>query len=292
MNPDPERRLGLVHAVLAYGLWGTFPLFWRMLAHVAPLEQFAHRVLWAAVFFLGLQAAQGDLRAWRKVAEPRAAIALAVGATLLGANWYLYIVAVASQRVVEASLGYYLNPLVNVVLGMVFLGERHGRVQLAAFGFAAAGVAVLGWGLGTVPWVALGLALLFGLYGLVRKTSGVAPLVGSAVECSLMAVVGAVAILRAEATGTGWMLSGDLRTIALLVLTGPVTGIPILAFASAARKLPLATLGFVQYLSPTMQLVIAVLWLGEPFGASRATAFAFIWAGVALYAWGVSRGRS
>lgn len=285
-----EHRRGLLHALLAYGLWGTFPLFWRLLNHVPPLEQFAHRVSWAAGFLVLLLAARGDLGALRAVCTPRQLATLALGAFLLGANWYLYIVAVATERVVEASLGYYLNPLVNVALGTLVLGERLKRTQLAAIACAAVGVAVLTWRVGAVPWIAIALALLFGLYGLVRKTSGIAPLVGSTVETSIMAAFGLVAIAGTVLDGSSSFGTGDGLTTTLLALTGPITAIPILAFASAARLLPLSTLGFVQYLSPTMQLLIAVVVLGEPFGTARAVAFGFIWAGVGLYALASRRG--
>ncbi len=295
MSPASDaatHRQGLIHAVLAYGLWGTFPLFWRLLNHVPPLEQFAHRVMWAGVFFALLASVRGELPAVRQAArDPRAMRMLVLGALLLGANWYVYILAVATNRVLEASLGYYLNPLLNVLLGAWFLGERLKPAQTLAVVLAGCGVAVLTWRVGTVPWIALALAGLFAGYGFVRKISGVGALVGSTVETAMMAAAGLVAITTFEVRGTGTLESADGWTWFLLVATGPVTALPILGFASAARKLPLSTLGFVQYLSPTIQLAIAVLAFGELFDAPRQVAFAFIWAGVALYAGSSVRGR-
>lgn len=287
---DDERGKGLLHAVVAYGLWGTFPLFWRLLGHVPAMEQFAHRILWSGMFFALLVLLRGEGRQVGDALRRRSTWGpLLAGAFLLGSNWYVYILAVATNRVLEASLGYYLNPLLNVILGAWLLRERLGRAQQVAVVCAACGVGLLTWRQGAVPWIALLLAGLFAGYGFVRKTSGLGALVGSAVESTVLGTAGLLAVVGWEVSGTGGFLAADTGTVLLLLLTGPITALPILGFASAARRLPLSTLGFVQYLSPTLQLVLAVTVLGEPFDATRGVAFGLIWLGVAIFAVGSVR---
>lgn len=286
MTSSPSgARGGVGLALLAYGAWGVFPVYWRQLRHVPPLEVLAHRVLWSCLLVGALLLASrrfGDATAAMR--DRRSRRALLASTALIAVNWFLFIWAVASGRILEASLGYYVNPLVNVALGRVALGERLSRAAMVAVTLAAIGVVVIAAGTGAVPWVSLVFAATFGLYGLCRKVAPVGPLVGLAVETGLTAPVALVAIGVLGLRGDAVAPSADLRTWAFLVGSGAATAVPLLAFAAAARRLRYATLGIVQYVAPTLQLGCAVVLYGERFTRSHAIAFAFIWTAVALYA--------
>lgn len=257
---------GIAFALGAYLCWGLFPLYWKPLAAVS------------ALLLAGLLVALGThrvvLRAFR---EPRVLALFAASSLCLSINWLAYIWAVNHDRVVEASLGYYINPLMNVALGALFLHERLSRVQKAAIALAAAGVAWLSFGVGQVPWIALLLATTFALYGLLRKTAKLASLEGLALETFLLAPWALAG--RGEAA----ILDSPPATVALLVGAGVVTTVPLLFFAGAARRLKLATLGVIQYLSPTIQFLIGVWLYHEPLGAARLAGFALIWGALLLY---------
>jgi chloramphenicol-sensitive protein RarD len=286
-----QRLGGFGYALAAYAAWGVFPLYFRALKRVPPLEILAHRVLWSALLLAGVVAAQrrgGEYRAAFRSARSVGVYALST--TLVTCNWLLYIWGVATGRVLEASLGYFITPLVNVVLGVAFLGERLRRRQAAAVALAAAGVLVLVVRSGVVPWLALGLAVSFGGYGLVRKKAALDPVVGLLVETSLVAPLGAALILGRAAAGTGQLGGGALVT-GLLLLSGVVTSLPLIWFAHGVRRLPLSTMGLLQYLSPTLQFLCAVLLFGERFTAAHALAFGCIWAALALYSADAVSGR-
>lgn len=284
-HDDADRtRAGLGLALGAYGLWGVFPLFWRLLAHVPGLEQALQRICWVTVVYLGVAAVAGKLGQVREALTDRPTRrALAGSAALVAVNWFVFIYAVETERVLHASLGYYLNPLVSVLLGLLVLGERLRPAQWVAVGLAAAGVVVMGLRADAFPWISLVLAAAFGLYGLVRKTASAEAIAGSTVEGLLLLPFCLAGVLWLEGSGQGHFLF-DGRTTVLLLLTGPVTAVPMLCFAGAARRLPLTTLGFIQYLAPTMQFLVAVFLFGEAFTPAHMVAFGLIWTGVGLFA--------
>ena len=275
---------GPLAAALAYILWGLFPLYIKLVAHVPVLEIVLHRSLWALVFVLALLALRRQF-GWLApvLRQPRTLAIFGLSALLLGGNWLLYVWAVNNGRVLDASLGYFINPLVNVLLGFVVLHERPRPLQWAAVALAAGGVLWLAVGAGHVPWVSLLLAASFGFYGLLRKTAPLGAIEGLALETLLLGPLAAAALLWLGASGQGHFLQGDGRTDVLLLAAGPATAIPLLLFAYGARRVTLATLGLLQYLGPSIQFVLAVFLYHEPLGASRGVGFALIWAALALY---------
>jgi chloramphenicol-sensitive protein RarD len=279
-----SRSRGLASALLAYLLWGFFPIYFKALADVPAFEVLAHRILWSVVL---LSVAAPLLGRWSTAVHalgPGKRLAILGGALLIAANWVAYIWAVQAGRVLEASVGYFVNPLVSVLLGVAFMRERLRRRQLQAVALAALGVLALVIRLRTLPWLPLGLALTFGLYGLVRKRAGVDPVGGLLAETLVLAPAAlVVVILRAQA-GVG-AFGGNLGTSALLAAAGPITAIPLILFAMGVKRLPLSTVGILQYLTPTLQFLLAVALYHEPFGSAHAIAFGFIWAALALYTW-------
>jgi len=275
-------RSGLLYGISAYALWGLFPLFFKQLQHVASLEVVLHRMVWSLVFVLLVL---GALRRWSWLRDalrnPRLLATFAASSTLLAANWLTYIWAVNNGHVLDASLGYFILPLVNVALGFVFLHERPRPGQWLAFGIAAAGVLWLALLTGHVPWIALGLALTFGIYGLIRKLAPLGALEGMSLETMLLAPLAAVALLWGHQSGG--MPAHDAHTWLLFVLCGPVTAIPLLLFSAGARRVPLSTMGILQYLTPTILLFLGTLLYDEPFAGPRLAGFALIWTALLLY---------
>jgi len=273
---------GLVSAALAYVLWGLFPLYFHQLARVDAFAIVLHRSLWCFVFVWIVLLAR---RQWRWLAgvarEPRTLARFAASALLLSTNWMLYVWAVNHGQVVEASLGYFINPLVNVMLGTWVLHERPRPLQWLAVGVAAAGVAWLTLTLGRPPWIALGLALSFGVYGLLRKTATLGPLEGLALETTITAPIALVGLL---ALGSGSLFRGLAGAdVGWLLLAGPITAVPLLLFAHGARRVTMATLGTLQYLSPSLQFALGVWLYGEPLAPERLIGFAAIWTALVLY---------
>ena len=282
--PAALDRKGLAYGVAAYSSWGLVPLFWRELRHVQPVEALAHRTVWGLLAFALIGLAFGVFPSVRRaLRDGRSVRVLAATGMLLALNWGVYIYAVTSARVLEASLGYFINPLVSVLLGMMVLGERLRRLQALAMLCALIGVLLLALNAGGLPWIALVLAVSFGLYGLLRKTAPVDAITGSLIETAFMAPLGALYLVLLARQGQGSFAHVDLRTDLLLVSTGVITALPLIWFTSAARRLPLATVGFLQYLSPTGQFLTALLVFHEPFHARDFAAFACIWAGLALF---------
>jgi chloramphenicol-sensitive protein RarD len=271
-------------------MWGLFPLYWKMLAAVPAVEVVAHRTAWGFASVAAWVTLRGRWPDARAVASrPRTLLMLAASAVLIGLNWLLYIWAVIHDHVVEASLGYYINPLVNVLLGVAVLRERLGRAQWIAVALAGAGVAVLTLGYGRFPWIALGLAVSFGLYGLARKTVGADPVVGLLWETAILTPVAIVYLVFLAARGAGEFGGGETTTSALLALGGAVTAVPLVLFALGARALPLSTVGLIQYISPSLQFLLAVLLYHEPFTPAHAVTFGCIWAALALLTWDMRR---
>ncbi|TDR72498.1 EamA family transporter RarD [Paludibacterium purpuratum] len=283
-SKSAESGHGVLYAIGAYLCWGLFPLYWKPLHQVAPLQILCHRLVWSAVFVLILLAVRRQwdwLQPFRR--EPRRLGVFFLSSVMLSSNWLLYIWAVTSGHIVESSLGYFINPLVNVLLGRLVLGERLGRLQKAAVALATAGVLWLTLQLGAVPWVALGLAVTFGLYGLMRKRAPLPSLEGLAMETFLLAPAALLLLVVLEVRGEGSF--GHLPTLqnAMLIGAGAVTAVPLLLFANGARRLKLATLGVIQYISPTLQLLLGVLLYQETFDHTRAIGFVLIWAALLVY---------
>jgi chloramphenicol-sensitive protein RarD len=274
---------GLPAAALAYIIWGLFPLYFHQLAHVGALEVVLHRSVWSLLF---LMAVLGWQRRWRWLAElagqPRLLALSAASALLLACNWLLYIYAVNSGQVLEASLGYFINPLVNVLLGVAVLHERPRLGQWLALGFAMLGVAWLTWTAGRMPWIALALAGSFGLYGLLKKTASLGALEGLTLETLLMAPLALPGLLWLSQHG-GTLASADTNTWLWLLMTGPITAAPLLLFAYGAQRIPMVTLGLLQYLSPSLQFALGVFVFHEPLQAGRLAGFALIWTALLLY---------
>ena len=278
---------GLVYATLAYILWGLFPIYFHALARVGALEIVLHRSVWSFVFVWALLVALRRLQ-WVPgvVRQPRLVAQFVLSAFLLSANWLLYVWAINHGHVVEASLGYFVTPLVNVMLGTWVLKERPRPLQWLAVGVAACGVLWLTLTLGRPPWIALGLAASFGSYGLLRKTASLGALEGLALETAVIAPLAlvALAVLSAPHGGLPGLFAGmDGATIGWLLFAGPLTAIPLLLFAAGARRITLATLGTLQYSSPTIQFLLGVTFFGEPLESRRLVGFVLIWLALGVY---------
>lgn len=282
---EPTRR-GSVLVTLSYAAWGLLPLYWKLLAGVGSLEVLAHRVLWTVAFalaaFLATRRTSGGLLASGVRPGTLLLTHLASG-LLLSANWLIYVYAVSVGRVVEASMGYYINPLLSVLLAVLVLGERLRPAQVAATALALAGVLVVSLGYGKVPWIALGLAVTFAFYGLVKKRARVEALRGLLLETALVLPLAAGYLVLLAAQGGLAFVQGPSGRSVLLAAAGPITAIPLLWFSAGARRIPLARVGFLQYLAPTLQLAVGVLVFRESFTATHAVSFGLIWAGVGLF---------
>ncbi|MCC2658150.1 MAG: rane protein [Panacagrimonas sp.] len=285
-QPTPEEaRRGFVATVGAFIAWGLFPLYWRELQMVAPLQITAHRILWCTVFVVGFlmwKQGFGWLRA--TLSRPRAAPLLLASSLLISVNWVLYIWAVNAGHVVESALGYFINPLVNVLLGVAVLGERLNLRQWVSVALAAFGVAWLTWKLGRLPWIALALAFSFGTYGLIRKIVSVESVPGLGVESLIMFVPALGYLVFCEAMGTGGFGHVGRYEDLLMILAGVVTAMPLIWFAYGARRIPLSLVGIIQYIGPTLQLLTGVFLFGEPFSEVQLIGFGCIWGALALYA--------
>ena len=278
-------RSGIIYAALAFFCWGLFPIYFHALGEVPPLQILAHRMLWSLAFLLILLLLRRDWKWLQVVRQPRVFFSFVLSALLLSANWLVYIWSVMNHHVIEASLGYFINPLVNIVLGYLILKERMRPLQWAAIGVAALGVAWLTWQAGTVPWIALFLALSFGGYGLLRKTAALGPLEGLSFETIVLFPLAAGYVIWLTVHGQNVFINTASDTTRwLLIMAGPLTAIPLLLFATGARKIPLSILGLLQYLSPTLQFLLGVWLFKEAFTADRLVGFVLIWSALALFA--------
>ena len=275
---------GIVEGLAAYTLWGLAPLFWKQLDDVASIDTLGHRIVWTAVLLAVLHSARRGWPAIRAVAaDPRNRLVAALTALLILGNWATYIWAVTDERVVEASLGYFINPLVSVFLGIIVLGERLRRWQWAAVAVAAVGVGWLTIDVGAVPWVALVLAGSFGLYGLLRKTAGFGALDGLTMEVGYLMPLGLGFLIWRAASGDGVMGSSRPSTTVLLILTGAITALPLLLFARAARQVSLTMVGILQYIAPTLQFLIGWLIYDESVDAGRLVGYSIVWLALAIF---------
>lgn len=270
--------------MIAYGLWGLLPLYFRLLHHVDPTEIVAQRIIWSLLLILAVLAARQSIGPFiAALREPKLLLPLGLSALLIAGNWLTYVWAVNQGHVVGASLGYFLNPLVNVALGVLVLKEKLRRPQMMAIGAAALGVAILAASAVTTLWISLTLAFTFAFYGLVRKLTPVAPMTGLGVETALLVPL-ALAYLLWEARHGGIGFGQDAGTSALLILAGAVTTVPLVLFAFAAQRLSMAMLGLLQYLGPTLQFLCGVLIFGETLSTGQMLSFGLIWVGLILFA--------
>ena len=277
-------RSGILLGLGAYTLWGFLPAYFKLLTQVGPFELVAHRILWSLIFLAGL------LTVWKKwatlgaaIRTPRVVAILAATAGLIGINWLVYIWAVVNGHVLEGSLGYYLNPLVNILLGVVLLKERLTRPQTVAVGLAGIGVAILALGAGSGLWISLTLAFSFALYGFLRKVAPVEAVEGLSIETLILTPLAFAWVMILESRGTSGLGMGT-GTVLLLILSGAVTAIPLLLFTAAAKRLPYSTLGFLQYIAPSIQFLLAVLAYGEHLTPSHMLCFGLIWAALFIFA--------
>jgi chloramphenicol-sensitive protein RarD len=286
--PLPPTRIdgrGLVAAATAFFIWGLLPLYLKFLQAVPVLQVTAHRLVWGCLFALIWLALRRELsHVTAALVDPRTRWRLCLSALLISINWITYVWGIANERVVETSLGYFINPLVNVLLGVVVLSERLNRAQWISVAIAASGVSYLTWTAGSPPWIALTLAFSFGLYGLVRKVVRVDALAGFASETLVLLPVGIGYLIWCEIAGGGTFGHGGIDLDLLLMLGGPLTAIPLVLFAVGARRIPYSTVGLLQYIGPTIQLVLAVFVFHEPFTQQRAIGFSLIWTALAIYA--------
>ena len=282
-SQNTEAQIGIGYALLAFSAWGFIPIYWKLLNTVPSMEILTHRMVWSVFFLLGLLAVQKRLGEFRELFHSPKYIFMLLGtATLLGGNWFVYIYGVNTNQVIETSLGYFISPLLVILLGAVFLRERLNIWQVVAVGFAALGVLNFIWNFGSLPWIALSLALTFSFYGLFRKMIPVKPLVGLLMETALLTPLAVVLIAFWEVDGTGhfgttWM------TDFLLFGGGVVTSLPLLWFINAGKRLRYSTIGFIQYLTPSIQLLIGVYLYHEPFTPTHSITFGLIWAGLVIF---------
>lgn len=279
-----ESTKGTISTITAFFVWGIFPIYWKALQHVSSTQILAHRVVWSLAFVLVLLSIQ---RRWNEAKSvmsfyPNMSIFL-VTSFLLGGNWLIYIWAVNSNQIVEASLGYFINPLVNICLGVVFLRERLYRSQFVSVALAFVGVLFLTLQYGRLPWIAFTLALTFGTYGLLRKTAKAGSMVGLLFDTGFLAPIFLLYLLFLAAHGSGAFVSINLKTDALLIGAGVVTAVPLLLFAYGARRIQYSTVGFLQYIAPTGQLLVGVFFYREQFTRAHAIGFGLVWVALLLY---------
>ena len=291
-DADAKARSGFLLALGAYLLWGLLPFYMKAVAHLPLIEVIAHRIVWSvpiAACVLVWAGRTADFKA--AIRSPRSIGMAALTATLISINWAIYVWAISVDRTVETALGYYINPLVVIVVGALVLGDKLDRLQIAAVALAAVAVAVLTVDAGKLPWVSLALAFSFAAYGFFRKTLPIGPSQGFLLEVLLLSVPALGYIIFLIANGQDHFISSNGTDTALLIGCGPVTSVPLLLFAFGAKLLRLSTIGIMQYIAPTMVFLIAVLAFDEPFGTTQAIAFALIWTALAMYSWSMFRGR-
>ncbi|MBS4199988.1 EamA family transporter RarD [Bacillus sp. FJAT-49732] len=297
-----HNREGIIYAVAAYSIWGILPIFWKHIVDVAADEVLANRIFWSFWFMIVLLIFSKKfpllIKSLKQFQEkPKKLVALAAASILVSGNWFLFIWAVNNDKVVESSLGYYINPLVSIILGIIFLKESLSKIQIISFFLALMGVLILTFSYGKFPWVSFGLAISFGVYGLVKKMIKVDSSIGLALETLVIMPIAFIYLCIQMINGSSALFSGSFLTDILLIASGAITAIPLLFFAKGVQKIPLYLMGFIQYIAPTMMLILGVFLYGEPFGATRLIAFAFIWGALALVTlsslnWSYVKGRN
>lgn len=283
-TPADPAITGIFYALGAFFMWGLAPLFFRALKPATPLEILSHRVIWSLLLMIVLVAVLRDLRDFPRALSSLRKVGLyALTTALVTTNWGLFIWAVNNDHIVQTSLGYYINPLVNVLLGVLFLGERLNRKQALSVGLATLGVTSLLVSLGELPWISLTLAISFGFYALIRKKAAIDPLVGLLVETAMLTPLALAYLLWLWGDGTATFSLQAPGMASMLVISGVITALPLIFFNLGAQRLKLSTIGLMQYLSPTLQLAIGVMIFGEEFTGAHAFAFGLIWVALAIY---------
>ncbi len=277
-------KKGVMFGIGAYFLWGLLPVYWKLIHNVPALEIISHRMVWSFVFAIGVIAFSGGWSEFRvSLGEKKNLPPFLLTSLLLTANWLIYVWAVNAGFIVETSLGYFINPLVNVLLGVLFLREKLRPWQWVSVGLAFLGVVYLTWRYGSLPWIALSLAFSFAFYGLIKKKASLSSTQGFATETGMMFIPALAYLFFLEFTGKGAFGHQSIRVSALLMLAGVATGLPLLLFGKAARMIPLSMIGFLQYIAPTMQLFIGVFLYQEPFPLDRLIGFGLIWIALLIY---------
>jgi chloramphenicol-sensitive protein RarD len=277
-------KKGILYAILAYMMWGLFPLYWKQLETIPALQLIGHRISWSFILLLFVVLVTRQWLAFRKVAfEPKTLQIYLVAAVLISINWFTYVWAVNNGFIVEASLGYYINPLFSVLLGVIVFRERLRLIQWLPIGLAGLGVLYITIKYGSLPWIALTLAFSFGLYGLIKKTAPLSSLYGLTLETGLLFLPAVAFLVYNEYTRQGAFLHSSFQANWMMVGAGLVTTVPLLFFASAAPRVPLTTIGILQYISPTLQFLLGVLLYKEPFTHDRLIGFGLVWVGLILF---------
>lgn len=285
---DRIKIVGFIYSLSAFFFWGLFPIYWKLLKHVSPLEVLSHRIIWCFVLVASVLLFRKRWPA-SKLFSRRDLLLLITTGILVGSSWLIYIIAVNSDRILDASMGYYINPLMSIFLGMTVIKERLEKIQLVAFGLAITGVIYTAINHGTFPWIALSLSSLFALYGLVKKISRHDPLQALGVEAMLLSPLALGFIIFAGASGDGAFVSGGTATTLLLVFAGIITALPLYLFAEGVMRIQLSSVGFTQFITPSMMLLIGTFVYGEEFSRTRIVSFGLIWIAVALYSISVWR---
>jgi len=275
---------GILYGIGAYTLWGFLPIYWKLIQSIPPLEIVGHRAAWSFVFVLAYVVATKAWTGFRPIRDnPKILLVYIVTSVLMGGNWLIYIWAVNSGHIIESSLGYFINPLVNVVLGVIFLREKLRLWQWIPVGLATIGVIYLTVSFGALPWIALSLAFSFGFYGLIKKTAALDSIPGFTIETGYLFFPALAWLLFLDFSGSGAFGHQSVFVNIMLALAGVATGLPLLLFGAAARRIHLSTLGFLQYIAPTCQFIIGVLIYGEDFSQDRIIGFCIIWAALLIY---------
>jgi chloramphenicol-sensitive protein RarD len=276
-------KKGIWYAVGAYVFWGLFPVYWKVLGHIPALQLLGHRIVWSFLLLLVVILVARQWREFRASLNRRVLIIYSVAAVLIAINWLTYVWAIGAGFIVETSLGYFINPLLSVLFGVIFLRERMRPLQWIPIGLAAAGVLYLTFAYGSLPWIALTLAISFSIYGLVKKTAPLGSFHGLTLETAILFVPALIFLIYSEFAGTGAFMHSPAYVNLMLFGAGVVTVIPLLLFASAARRIPLTSIGVLQYINPTMQFLLGTLVYKEPFNQHRLIGFAIVWAALILY---------
>lgn len=275
---------GIWYAVGAYAFWGLFPIYWKWLTHVSAVQLIGHRIIWSCVILLGVILLSQQWKVFRQATlAPRVLRIYIAAALLIAVNWLVYVWAVNAGFIVETSLGYFINPLISVLMGVIFLRERLRPGQWVPIGLAATGVLYLTFAYGSLPWIALTLAFSFGTYGLVKKMAPLNSLNGLTLETGILFMPALLYLVYVDTIGQGAFLHAGAISDILLVGAGVVTTIPLIMFASAARRIPLSSMGILQYIAPTLQLLIGVLLFNEPFTPTQFIGFGIVWTALIIF---------
>jgi chloramphenicol-sensitive protein RarD len=274
---------GIFYAAAAYGIWGFFPILFKAVHGVPALQITAHRIVWCFLFLILIIAIRRDFPGFKSVFKPRILLVYLAAAILLAVNWLTFVWAVNAGFVIESSLGYFINPLVSVLLGVIFLGEKLRPMQWVPVGLAAAGVAYLTFSYGSLPWISLMLAFSFGLYGLVKKVAPLGSLQGLTLETGTIFLPALAYLLFEEINGAGSFGHAGSSLTLFLIIGGLVTAVPLLLFATSMRTVPLSIIGFIQYITPTIQFLIGVFLYAEPFTPSHLVGFSLIWLALLVF---------